>query len=341
MDDFAYRAVTDPAEALAAAAGEGALYLAGGTELLNWLRLGIARADELIDIGALHAQRGIGCSGDELRIGALATLGEVGEHPLVAEHAAALAQACLQSASQQLRNRATLGGNALQRTRCPYFRCEAPLPWPCNKREAGSGCAALGGLHERHAIFGWTDACIAVHPSDPLVALACLDAQAELLAPGASRSLAVERLHLSPEEAREEGAADPGAQAQRESRLRRGELIAGYRLPIAAGERSAYVKVRERSSYEYALVSAAVALRIEDGRIARARIALGSVAQRPWRLPAAEREIVGLKPTREAVLPALREALAAARPLPQSAYKIGMAAHAAARAVALAGGAAQ
>jgi xanthine dehydrogenase YagS FAD-binding subunit len=170
MKDFAYARADSTATAVEAIADGTVSLLAGGTELLNWFRLGIAAPDRVVDIGDLDELRGIEQGASQLRIGALATLNEVGEHPLVVHHAGALASACLQAASAQVRNRATLGGNVLQRTRCAYFRAEEPVPWPCNKRAPGTGCAAFAGRHERHAIFGWTEDCVAVQPSDPAVA---------------------------------------------------------------------------------------------------------------------------------------------------------------------------
>lgn len=339
MNNFDYVRVSSVQDAISQARSMDAQYIAGGTELLNWMRLRIVEPPRLVDIGFIGGQREIARSGDELVIGALATLNEVGESGLVVRHANTLAQACLRAASAQVRHRATLGGNVLQKTRCPYFRSEAPLPWPCNKREPGTGCAALTGVNERHAILGWTDACVAVQPSDPVVALACLDAQAEILGPNGRRTIAMREFHLTQEEARAEQKrlAPRIHEAQLESRLQPQEIILAYRIPIADGERSAYVKVRERDSYEYALVSSAAAVRIENGKIARARIALGSVAQRPWRLAAAEKALVGATPTKEAVLPSIRAALGDARPLSHNAYKITLAANAAARAIALAG----
>lgn len=338
MNNFDYARASTLQDAIQRSRGASTQYIAGGTELLNWMRLGITGPAHVVDIGFIGGQREIKREGNELVIGALATLNEVGEHPLVAQHAGALAQACLQAASAQIRNRATLGGNVMQKTRCAYFRSEAPLPWGCNKRVPGSGCAALDGLNERHAILGWTDACIAVHPSDPLVALACLDATVNLLGPQGARTLEVRALHLTQEEARAEPSRLP--EAQRESRLQPQEIITAYRLPIVEGERSAYIKVRERDSYEYALVSAAAALQIKEGKIARARVALGSVAQRPWRLPSAEQTLVGSAPTKDIVLAAVRQALGDARPLAHNRYKVTMAANAATRAVLRAGGAA-
>ena len=197
MQNFAYARASSVEEAVRAAS-DGAMIAAGTTELLNWMRLGIAEPDRLIDVGRLDGLRAIALENDSLSIGALATLNEVGGNGLVAENAPVLAQACLKAASAQLRNRATIGGNVLQKTRCPYFRAEAagatPLPWPCNKRAPGTGCAALTGHFERAAIFGWTDACAATQPSDPAVALAALDAIAVLVGAGRRARTGDERL---------------------------------------------------------------------------------------------------------------------------------------------------
>jgi xanthine dehydrogenase YagS FAD-binding subunit len=343
--DFGYARAGTAEAAVGALAGPGTSVIAGGTELLNWFRLGIAAADRVVDIARLDELRGIARDGDELRIGALATLNEIGEHPLVTRLAGALASACLQAASAQIRNRATIGGNVLQRTRCPYFRAEEPLPWPCNKRDPGSGCASLAGRHERQAIFGWTRDCVAVQPSDPAVALAALDAQADVLGPAGPRTIPMREFHLTQREAAAAG------QPMRETRLGPDELITGYRLPVSpAGQ--AYVKVRERASYEYAIVSAAAAVQLAGpgardprrrrqgtARIAAARIALGSVAQRPWRLAAAEAELPGTPLTREALTPVIERAMADAAPLPQNGFKVTMARNAAVRALLAAGGA--
>jgi xanthine dehydrogenase YagS FAD-binding subunit len=330
MRDFSYVAAQAVEDAFGTDGAE-VMAIAGGTELLNWLRLGVSAPEQLIDIGRLEPLRAIRREGETLVVGALATLNEVGEHPDIRAHARALSQACLAAASAQVRNRATLGGNVLQKTRCAYFRAEAPLPWGCNKRAPGSGCAARHGLNERHALFGWTDDCVATQPSDPLTALAVLDAEVELQGPSGPRRLPVRELHLTQEEAAQSG---PAAAAQLETRLQPGEIIVGYRIPTGR-PRSAYVKVRERASYEYALVAAAAAVDLDGGRIADARVVLGSVAQKPW--PLATDALKGLTPTREAVLPALREALSAARPLEHNRYKIPMAAAAAMRAIVEAG----
>jgi xanthine dehydrogenase YagS FAD-binding subunit len=330
--DFAYARAGTAESAAGALADPRTSVIAGGTELLNWFRLGIAAPDRVVDIGGLDELRGIAVHGDELRIGALATLNEIGEHPLVTKTAGALASACLQAASAQIRNRATIGGNVLQRTRCPYFRAEEPLPWPCNKRDPGSGCTSLAGRHERQAIFGWTQDCVAVQPSDPAVALAMLDAQADVLGPAGRRTIPMREFHLTQREA-----ADAG-EPMRETRLGPGELITGYRLPASA-DGQAYVKVRERASYEYAIVSAAAAVRLAGGQLEGARIALGSVAQRPWRLTAAEAELPGTPLTREALIPVIERAMADAAPLPQNGFKVTMARNAAVRALLTAGGA--
>ena len=336
MRDFAYGradSATAVVDALGSADTGGTAVLAGGTELLNWFRLGITAPDRVVDIAGCAELRGIAVDGAELRIGALSTLNEVGEHPLVVERAGALASACLQAASGQLRNRATLGGNVLQRTRCAYFRAEEPVPWPCNRRDPGSGCAALGGLHERHAVFGWTDDCVAVQPSDPAVALAALDALADVVGPRGPRTIPMDAFHLTPREAAATG--DP----LRENRLGPDELIVGYRIPLHAPDGQAYVKVRERASYEYAIVSAAATVAVTGGEIVSARVALGSVALRPWRLRDAEAALVGVPLTRAAVAEVVERGTADAAPLPRNGFKVRMARAAAVRALLTAGGA--
>jgi xanthine dehydrogenase YagS FAD-binding subunit len=328
MRDFTYARVGSLDDAVASS-GTSAMPIAGGTELLNWFRLGIAAPKQVIDLGQIEGLNVIGREGDTLLIGALATLGEIGGNEEINSYAAVLGQACLAAASPQIRNRATIGGNVLQKTRCAYFRAEEPLPWGCNKRHPGTGCAAHEGFNDRHAIFGWTEQCVAVQPSDPVVALAALDAEMEVANASGKRTLRVSELHRTQQEA----AAEGFDAAQAETRLAPGEVITGYRIPIRQGARSAYVKVRERASYEYALVSAAAVIELDRGTIARAAIALGSVAQKPWRLVEAESRLVGLAPTRDSVLPVLRECFGGARPLARNGYKIGMAAGAAARAI--------
>lgn len=323
MLPFAYARASDLAEAVAAA--PGAALLAGGTELLNWMRLGIAAPERVLDISRVPGLDAVEPLPDGgLRLGALARLGDVARHPAVARDYPGLAQAILKAASAQLRNLATIGGNLMQRTRCAYFRAEEALP--CNKRDPGSGCAALAGMHDRHAIFGWSERCVATQPSDPAVALAALDAVVVTERAGGGRRIPAAEFHTLPD-------GDPA----RDTVLERGEIIAAIELPAPA-PRSAYLKVRERESYEYATVSAAVALDLDgSGAIARARVALGSVAHRPWRLRPAEAALAGVQPADGARLRAAVEAgFAEARPLPQTAWKIGLARNAALRAIRLA-----
>jgi xanthine dehydrogenase YagS FAD-binding subunit len=348
MRDFAYARAADLAQALAAVA-DGAVAIAGGTELLNWMRLGIADADTVVDIGQLAELRGITGQGDVIRIGALTTLNEVGESDLIRTAAPVLAQACLKAASAQLRNLATLGGNVLQKTRCPYFRVEAAtagaMPWPCNKRAPGSGCAARDSRFARLALFGGTTECVATHPSDPAVALAALDATVHVAGAFGARDIPMTDFHLTQEEAARADpslASGPGGDAATvliENRLRRGELIVAYSVPIdAASRHSAYVKVRERESYEYALVAAAAAVALEGTRIRSARIALGSVAQKPWRLTPAETSLAGQTLDESTINRALEAALAAAHPVAGNEFKVMLARNAARRALLGAGG---
>lgn len=331
MKDFEYGAASNLHQVTASLGAPHVAIIAGGTELLNWMRLGIAEPDRLVDVGALRGFGDIIREGDHLTIGALAALNAIGEHVLVVDHAGALAQACLLAASAQVRNRATIGGNVLQKTRCAYFRSETPLPWGCNKRTPGSGCAARHGINERHAIFGWTDACVAVQPSDPAVALACLDAQVEVRSARGARTIPMAEFHLTQEEA-----AAIGDAAGLETRLQADEVIVSYRIPVRLKARSAYVKVRERASYEYALASAAACVEMDGDRIASASVVLGSVAQRPWRLPATA--LIGQRPTKQALAPLIESAMSDARPLAHNAYKIRMARNAAVRALLMAAG---
>lgn len=334
MRSFAYATAARTEDAVAAARA-GATVLAGGTELLNWMRLGIAEPDRVIDISRLQGLEPIRLEAGQLHIGARATLNQVGEHPEVARLAAVLSEACLKAASAQIRNRATLGGNILQKTRCAYFRAEAPLPWGCNKRVPGTGCSALEGVSERLAVLDWTDACVATQPSDPAVALAALDTTVEVTGPEGPRSIPMAAFHVTQAEAARERLGDP---ARVENRLRPGEVITGYRIPVREGRRSHYLKIRERESYEYALVSAAAVLDLDGERIGEARIALGSVAQKPWRLTAAETALRGQPLDRALIRQAVSAALADARPLKDNAYKVRLAANTAVRALETAGG---
>jgi xanthine dehydrogenase YagS FAD-binding subunit len=326
MRSFAYARAATLDEALEAAREPGTMVLAGGTELLNWLRLGIAAPDRVLDITRIAGLDRIEqLAGGGLRIGSLARLNDVAADERVARDWPVLREAIHKSASAQLRNLATIGANLLQKTRCAYFRAEGPVP--CNRRAQGSGCAARQGHDDRHALFGWTDECIATQPSDPAVALAALDAHVVTRSADRGRRIPLTDLHVLPANG-----------VDRDTVLQPGELIEAIEIDLPA-PRSAYVKVRERESYEYALASAAATVELGDGgRIAGARLALGSVALRPWRLTEAEERIAGLAPDDPAVAGALDAALAEANPVPGSAYKLAIARGAARRALMAAAG---
>jgi xanthine dehydrogenase YagS FAD-binding subunit len=321
MRPFAYDRATTLEEALAAAGDPGTMLLAGGTELLNWIRLGVAAPQRVLDVSRVAGLDEIGSTaGGGLRIGAGARLNDVAADLRVQRDWPVLREAIHKAASAQLRNLATIGGNLLQKTRCTYFRSEDPVP--CNRREPGSGCAALRGRSDRHALFGWTDDCGATHPADPAVALSALDAEVVTRGAAGGRRIAVRDLHLLPRD-----------RLDVDTVLEPGELIEAIELPAPA-PRSAYVKVRERESYEYALVSAAATVELAgDESIRTARIALGSVALRPWRLDVAERRLAGVRPDAAAVTGALDAAMAQARPFGCSAYKVVLARNAARRAL--------
>jgi xanthine dehydrogenase YagS FAD-binding subunit len=321
MTPLAYARAPDLDQALAAGAEQGTAFLAGGTELLNWLRLGIAGPTRIVDIARLDELRRIEpLPGGGLRIGALVRLNDAALHEAVVRDYPVLSQAILKAASAQLRNLATIGGNPLQKTRCAYFRAEEVLP--CNKRMPGSGCAARHGLNDRHAIFGWSEECVATQPSDPAVALAALDAVFVTAHAQGGRRIPATEFHTLPD-----------GRPERDHVLRDGELITAIEL-VEPAPRSAYLKIRERESYEYAIVSAAAALEMDGGTIRRARVALGSVAHRPWRLRAAEDKLVGIGATdREALRRAIEPAFAEARPLAHNSYKVPLARNATLRVI--------
>lgn len=313
MQPFAYTRAADAGAAVAAVAAEpGAAFIAGGTEMVNWLQDGLAAHSLLVDVNALPLAEVERLPGGGVRIGALARMADVARHPLIREPYRVLAEALEAGASAQLRNMASMGGNLMQRTRCPYFR---DVAFACNKREPGSGCAAIGGVNRWHAILGTSDHCIAVHPSDLAVALVALDATVHLQGPGGERAIPFEQFHRL-----------PGDTPHVETALQHGELITAIELPpLAWARRSHYCKVRDRASYEFALVSAAVALDLAEGRVRDARIALGGVATKPWRAHAAEATLRG-QPLDERTLAAAAEAaVAGATPRPDNAFKVELA----------------
>jgi xanthine dehydrogenase YagS FAD-binding subunit len=312
MRAFEY-VVADSAAAARALVREvpGARYYAGGTTLVDLLKADVERPPRIVDISRLPLT-GVELRADRVRIGALARNSDVADDATIATRFPVLAQALLAGASGQLRNAATVGGNLQQRTRCPYFR---ETRWRCNKREPGSGCDALDGFNRGHAILGTSEACIATHPSDMAVALAALDAEVVIEGDGGERRVPVGEFYLL-----------PGSQPERETALAHGELIVAVELRFAAvHERSAYLKLRDRASYEFALVSVGAGLAIEGGTIAAARLALGGVGTVPWRARDAEAVLIGVAPDEDAYLRAAEVALDAAVTRPQNAFKVELA----------------
>ncbi len=287
-----------------------AQYLAGGTTLLDLMKLDVMRPELLVDINALDpAGTRIERRADGLYLGAFVTMAAAGEHPEVRRNYPVVAQALDLAASPQIRNMATLGGNVLQRTRCNYFR--DPSWGACNKREPGTGCAALDGVNRKHAVLGVGDHCIAAYPGDFAQALVALDAAVEIVGPGGLRVMPFEQLHRL-----------PGDTPHIETVLAPGELIVGFWLPVAPWtRRSLYLKIRDRQSYEFALASAAVALDIADDKVNEARIALGGVAAKPWRAREAEATLKGKVIDEAGARHAAEAAFAAAQTLGDNDYK--------------------
>jgi xanthine dehydrogenase YagS FAD-binding subunit len=315
--EFRYERAADVAGAVAtlAAAPDGA-FLAGGTNLVDLMKLGVATPDVLVDVRELTSTEVEELPDGSVRIGAGVPNADLGADRRVRERYPVLARALLSAASGQLRNRATTGGNLLQRTRCGYF---TDVTKPCNKRRPGSGCGALQGVHRNHAILGQTlegpGACIATHPSDMAVAMVALDAVVQVIGPDGARSIPIAELHRL-----------PGDDASRDTTLRHGELITAVDLPpLPAGTVSTYRKVRDRASFAFALVSVAAALQVEDGVVRDVRLALGGVAHKPWRATAAEQALLGLPATEVSFRAAARVELATATPLPDNAFKLPLA----------------
>lgn len=313
MEPFEFTRAHDPADALAKSRGAAARLIAGGTALLELMKLGIERPARLVDIGALPLGR-IEPQAGGLRIGALVRNSDLANHPEVAQRYPVLAQAILSGASPQLRNMATVGGNLLQRTRCAYFRDGVSA---CNKRNPGAGCAALLGYHREHAVLGGSDRCIATHPSDMCVALLALDATVQVLpaAGGDERAVPLGEFHLA-----------PGQTPERETVLAAGDLVVAVTLPASPrAARSFYLKVRDRAEFAFALASAAVAVELTGGVVQSARVALGGVATRPWRATEAEAVLQGKRPTPELFRAAAAAALSKARPRRDNGFKVELA----------------
>jgi xanthine dehydrogenase YagS FAD-binding subunit len=326
MNRFDYVRPASVEDAIAAAAMPNSVYLAGGTNLLDLMKGGVLRPDRLVDVSKLPGLDRIEPLADgSLRIGVLVRNADLANDQVFVRSYPSIAEALLSGASAQLRNAATVGGNLLQRTRCPYFYDPASA---CNKRLPGAGCDARLGENRLHAILGWSESCIATNPSDFCVPLVALDAVAEIDGPNGRREIAIEDLHLLPRNT-----------PQRENALERRELIVAIRLPADAARfapHARYVKVRERTSYVFAIVSAAAALHIEHGVIQQARIAMGGVAAKPWRARAAEATVVGHVPDPGIFREAAEVALTDARPSGDNAFKITLAKRVVERAIALA-----
>jgi xanthine dehydrogenase YagS FAD-binding subunit len=309
MRPFSYARATDARDALERFR-PGTMYLGGGTNLVDLMRLGVARPDSLVDVTRLPYDT-VEAAGDGLRIGAAVRNSDLAAHPVVRERYPMLARAVLSGASGQVRNMATVAGNLLQRTRCPYFQ---DISHPCNKRRPASGCPAIDGDHSGLAVFGHSDHCVATHPSDMAVALAALDARVHVTGPAGDRVVPMPGLHRLPD-----------GEPERDTVLTAGELITAVELPPPPAGASHYRKVRERASFAFALVSVAAVLDVADGVVRDCRLALGGVAHAPWRAELAEAELRGAPATQEDFSRAAEAELSRARTLPRNAYKVPLA----------------
>ncbi|MCG5218565.1 FAD binding domain-containing protein [Streptosporangium sp. KLBMP 9127] len=313
MRPFVYRRATDAQGAVATfEAAPHAMYLGGGTNLVDLMRLGVASPDLLVDVTGLPYDQVEETPGGGLRIGAAVRNSDLAADAAVRRSYPVLSQALLAGASGQLRNLATVGGNLLQRTRCPYFQ---DVSKPCNKRDPGSGCPAREGEHHNLAIFGHSASCVATHPSDMAVAMAALGAVVHVEGPGGPRRIGMPGLHRL-----------PGDTPERDTVLEPGELIVAVELPaLPYAARSRYRKVRERASFAFAVVAVAAALDVADGVVRDCRVALGGVAHVPWRAELLETTLRGAPATRESFVVAAEAEFAQARPLRDNAYKVPLA----------------
>jgi xanthine dehydrogenase YagS FAD-binding subunit len=321
MNNFEFSRATDVADAVRQiAADPGATFVAGGTNLIDLIKEGVAKPSRLIDITRLQLNRIEDTSDGGLRIGALVPNSDLAYHSEINKRYPLLASAILAGASPQLRNMATTGGNLLQRTRCFYFY---DATTPCNKREPGSGCSALNGLNRMHAILGASEHCIATHPSDMCVALAALEARVLVSGRNGERSIAFADFHRL-----------PGETPQIDTNLNKDEIITAVELPLEGFAKNySYLKIRDRLSYAFALVSVAAALEIENGAIKQARFALGGVAHKPWRDRQAEAQLSGAPATRESFARAAETVLRQARGFGHNDFKIELARRAIERAL--------
>jgi xanthine dehydrogenase YagS FAD-binding subunit len=325
MELFSYVRADGPAAAVKLVSGEaGAEFLAGGTNLVDLMKIGVRSPAQVVDVNHLPLGK-IEVSDAGVRIGAMVRNSDLAYHDAIRQRYPVLSEALLSGATPQLRNMATVGGNLMQRTRCPYFR---DTTWACNKRQPGAGCAALEGYNRSHAVLGTSEKCIATHPSDMCVALVALDAVVKTQGPRGERSIPITDFHVA-----------YGDDPARETVLEHGELITAVELPDRAlFARSHYLKVRDRAAFEFALAAVAAALEVKDGKITAARLALGGVASKPWRAAAAEKALVGAAPGAAAYAAAAKAALGGARPQKHNAFKIELARRAVVRALTTVGG---
>jgi xanthine dehydrogenase YagS FAD-binding subunit len=315
MRNFAYERATSIADvftSLDASAGTNTYILAGGTTLVDLMRLDVINGDKLVDITGVRDLEGFDTSGEyELVFGALAKMSDVARDPLLLQSYPAIAESLQKAASEQLRNMATLGGNVLQRTRCEYFRASE---FPCNKRLPQSGCSAIDGLNRGHALLGGSDSCIATYPGDFAIALVAFDALIDVVSPRESRTVPMAELHRL-----------PGTTPHLETNLSADELIVRIRVPVTSlGRKSTYEKVRDRESYAFATVSCAAAVQFEGSLVTEARIALGGVATKPWRAVRAEALLAGLPLTWENALEAGVAAFDGATPTAANQFKMSL-----------------
>ena len=319
MKTFALTRAGDSAQAIAAAAkaktaqqGAEIRFIGGGTTLIDLMKLNVEQPQTVIDISRLPLDKIEALPDGGLTIGAVVRNSDLAYHPLVRKNYAVLSEAIFSGASAQLRNMATTGGNLLQRTRCMYFRA---TDMPCNKREPGSGCAAIGGANRSLAILGTSEHCIATNPSDMNVAMAALEATIHVRGTKGERSIPIADFHVL-----------PGNTPHRETVLEPGDLITHVTLPPPApGSRSLYLKLRDRASYEFALASAAVVVTVANGKVTRARIALGGVGTKPWRSTEAEDELTGQSATEAVFRKAAEAALRGAKPQSENGFKVELA----------------
>ena len=319
MKTFALTRANDSAQAIATAAkattaqqGAEIRFIGGGTTLIDLMKLNVEQPNTLIDINRLPLDKIDMLPDGGLTIGAVVRNSDLAHHPIVRKNYAVLSEALLSGATVQLRNMATTGGNLLQRTRCMYFRS---TDMPCNKREPGSGCAAITGANRGLAILGTSEQCIATNPSDMNVAMVALEATIHVRGPKGERSIPIADFHVL-----------PGSMPQRETVLEPGDLITHVTLPPPTpGSRSLYLKLRDRASYEFALASAAVVVTVANGKITHARIALGGVGTKPWRSTEAEGELTNQTATQDVFQKAANAALRDAKPQSQNGFKVELA----------------